>query len=160
MDFSTRNAFRNAPVGYGGPYKKTQYGCLHGFGQVQDSIPIMPGLFWGGQDAFVNAGVYPPEIWFVKGRIFWTPAEFKTQKNAWHIAAASSQLVMRPLLANKDEHKNGSVATLWSDTLMCMGGKYAELAQEANNPAARRWERGTLALVGAVRKFLKPYNRW
>jgi putative transcriptional regulator len=48
LDLSLKLAFPKAPVTYGGPVLTDEYSILHGFGEVEGSRKVAPGVFVGG----------------------------------------------------------------------------------------------------------------
>jgi putative transcriptional regulator len=54
LDLSLKLAFRSAPVTYGGPVAKEEFSILHGFGQVEGSRKLCPGVFIGGSEELMN----------------------------------------------------------------------------------------------------------
>jgi putative transcriptional regulator len=127
LDRSTQLAFWYAPVYNGGPMASNHFTTLHGFGHVDGSFPVVPGVFCGGSTAFMEGGM-TPELVFIRGRTAWTRRQINRQlrRNRWHIVAVSSEL----LLQGTDRQKTRQ--HLWSDVLVCMGGKYADIAKKHN----------------------------
>jgi putative transcriptional regulator len=126
LDRSIQLAFWYAPVYDGGPMASNHYTTLHGFGHVDGSFPVVPGVFCGGSTAFME-GSMTPELVFIRGRTAWTRRQIDRQlrRNQWHIVAVSSEL----LLQGTDGQMTRN---LWSDVLVCMGGKYADIAKKHN----------------------------
>jgi putative transcriptional regulator len=54
LDLSLKLAFRSAPVTYGGPVAKEEFSLLHGFGHVEGSRKLCPGVFIGGSEELMN----------------------------------------------------------------------------------------------------------
>lgn len=48
VDLSLKLAFNTATVSYGGPVLQEEYSILHGYGEVEGSKKIAPGVFVGG----------------------------------------------------------------------------------------------------------------
>lgn len=125
LDRSTQLAFWYAPVYDGGPMASNHYTTLHGFGHVDGSFPVVPGVFCGGSTAFMEGGMMP-ELAFIRGKMAWTRRQINRQlrRNQWHIVAVSSEL----LLQGTDRQMTRR--NLWSDVLLCLGGKYADIAKK------------------------------
>lgn len=124
LDRSTQLAFWYAPV-YDGGSIGNHYTTLHGFGHVNGSFTVVPGVFCGGSTAFMEGGMMP-ELVFIRGKVAWTRRQINRQlrRNQWHIVAVSSEL----LLQGTDRQMTRR--NLWSDVLVCMGGKYADIAKK------------------------------
>mmetsp|Transcript_18882 Transcript_18882/g.29097 ORF Transcript_18882/g.29097 Transcript_18882/m.29097 type:complete len:423 (-) Transcript_18882:321-1589(-) len=134
MDLSLKLAFNNAPVTYGGPVQAEDYSLLHGYGQVEGSRKLCPGVFVGGSEELMNevrlGSLRKEEALFVKGHAAWVPGQLSREiaKGVWYTAAVSSDFILRYAGApttiedNKDD--------LWSDILTCMGGKHADIASQ------------------------------
>jgi putative transcriptional regulator len=54
LDLSLKLAFKQAPVTYGGPVLAEDIAVLHGFGQVEGSKKLAPGVFIGGSEELMN----------------------------------------------------------------------------------------------------------
>lgn len=132
MDLSLKLAFNAAPVTYGGPVLTEEYSILHGFGEVEGSTKLCPGVYVGGSEELMNEvrinRFDPKKALFVKGHAAWTPKQLQREisKGVWYVAAVSSDFVLRyagaPITDADNPHD------LWSDILTCMGGKHAEIA--------------------------------
>ena len=48
VDLSLKLAFNSSPVTYGGPVMQEEYSILHGYGEVEGSKKVAPGVFVGG----------------------------------------------------------------------------------------------------------------
>jgi len=133
LDLSLKLAFTSAPVTYGGPVMTEEFSILHGFGHVEGSQKLCPGVYVGGSEELMNEvrinRFDPHNALFVKGHAAWVPGQLNREiaKGVWYTAAASSDLILRYAGAPVTEDDNPK--DLWSDILTCMGGKYAELAK-------------------------------
>jgi putative transcriptional regulator len=71
LDLSLKLAFPSAPVGYGGPVATEEFSILHGFGQVEGSRKLCPGVYIGGSEELMNEvrinRFDPRNALFVKG---------------------------------------------------------------------------------------------
>jgi putative transcriptional regulator len=135
LDRSTQLAFWYAPVCDGGPMNSNHYTTLHGFGHVDGSFPVVPGVFCGGSAAFMEEGM-TPDLVFIKGRTAWTRRQINRQlwRNQWHIVAVSSELLLQGTSTSTSTSTDRQMThrNLWEDVLVCMGGKYADIAKKHN----------------------------
>jgi len=133
LDLSLKLAFPSSPVSYGGPVTTEEYSILHGFGHVEGSEKLCPGVYVGGSEELMNEvrinRFDPRNALFVKGHAAWVPNQLSREisKGVWYVAAVSSDFILR--YANAPVTENDNHDDLWSDILNCMGGKYAEIAQ-------------------------------
>jgi putative transcriptional regulator len=133
LDLSLTLAFPSAPVTYGGPVLTEEFSILHGFGEVEGSRKLCPGVYIGGSEELMNEvrinRFSPRNALFVKGHAAWISGQLNRElsKGVWYMAAVSSDLILRyagaPLTAADNEKD------LWSDILTCMGRDYAEIAR-------------------------------
>lgn len=132
LDLSLKLAFRSARVTYGGPVLTDEYSILHGFGEVEGSTKLCPGVYVGGSEELMNEvrinRFDPSKALFVKGHAAWTPKQLQREinKGVWYVAAVSSDFILRyagaPVTPDDNPHD------LWSDILLCIGGKHADIA--------------------------------
>ena len=54
LDVSLRIAFTSAHVADGGPEQQEEYSIIHGFGEVEGSTKLCPGIFVGGSVELMN----------------------------------------------------------------------------------------------------------
>lgn len=132
LDLSLKLAFRSSPVAYGGPVLQEEFAVLHGFGHVEGSKKLAPGVFIGGSDELMNQvrinRFDPSKALFIKGHAAWVPGQLDREisKGVWYIASASSDLMLRYAGAPTTGDDNDN--DLWSDILTCMGGNFASIA--------------------------------
>lgn len=134
LDLSLKLAFSASPVTYGGPVLPDEYSIVHGFGEVDGSTKLCPGVFVGGSEELMNEvrinRFDPRNALFCRGHSAWVPGQLNREiaKGVWYTAAVSSDLILRyagaPVTEQQDHPHD-----LWSDILECMGGSYAELAK-------------------------------
>jgi putative transcriptional regulator len=145
LDLSLKLAFRQAPVTYGGPVLTGDFAVLHGFGQVEGSKKLAPGVFIGGSEELMNEvrinRFDPTKALFVKGHAAWVPGQLDREitKGVWYTAAVAPDLLLRYAGALTTEQDN--VHDLWSDILTCMGPKFADIAQRYSD------QRGDLRMM-------------
>lgn len=133
VDLSLKLAFNCASVSYGGPVMNEDYSVLHGYGEVEGSKKVAPGIFVGGSrelmDEVRRNNFDPHEALFVKGHAAWVPSQLSREvsKGVWYIASVSPDLILR--YAGAPMHEGDNPDNLWSDILSCMGKKHAEIAK-------------------------------
>jgi len=134
VDLSLKLAFNSATVSYGGPVMQEDYSILHGYGEVEGSKKVAPGVFVGGSRELMNEVrrncFDSSHALFVKGHAAWIPAQLSREvtKGVWYIASVSPDFILRYAGAPKSEEDN--VNDLWSDILTCMGGKFHKIAKK------------------------------
>jgi putative transcriptional regulator len=132
VDLSLKLAFNCATVSYGGPVMQEDYSVLHGYGEVEGSKKVAPGIFVGGSrelmDEVRSNNFDPHEALFIKGHAAWVPSQLSREisKGVWYMASASPEFILR--YAGKPQSHSGST-DLWSDILSCMGKEHAEVAE-------------------------------
>ena len=133
LDLSLKLAFKSAPVTYGGPVLAEEYSVLHGFGHVEGSSKLCPGVYIGGSEELMNEvrinRFDPRNALFVKGHAAWVPGQLTREinKGVWYTAAVSSDFILR--YAGAKVTKDDNPKNLWSDILECLGGNYAKIAK-------------------------------
>jgi len=134
LDLSLKLAFTSSPVTYGGPVLTEEFAVLHGFGHVEGSKKLAPGVFIGGSEELMTevriARFDPRHALFIKGHAAWVSGQLEReiQKGVWYIASASSDFLLRYAGAPTTEEDNDT--DLWADILNCMGDNYAEIARK------------------------------
>lgn len=134
VDLSLKMAFNSASVTYGGPVMDEEYSVLHGYGEVDGSKKVAPGVFVGGSEELMNQvrkhNLDPRDALFVKGHAAWVPNQLSREisKGVWYVASCSADFILRYAGAPVSDEDNKE--DLWSDILTCMGGKYAQIAEE------------------------------
>ncbi len=142
LDLSLKLAFTTSPVTYGGPVLTDEFAVLHGFGHVEGSKKLAPGVFIGGSEELmteVRINRFDPlKALFIKGHAAWVSGQLEReiQKGVWYIGSVSSDFLLRYAGAptTDEDDKND----LWSDILNCMGGEYGEIAQKYAGRGDRR----------------------
>jgi putative AlgH/UPF0301 family transcriptional regulator len=141
LDLSLKLAFKQAPVTYGGPVLAEDIAVLHGFGQVEGSKKLAPGVFIGGSEELMNEvrinRFDPTKALFVKGHSAWVPGQLDREigKGVWYTAAVAPDLLLRYAGAPTTEQDN--VNDLWSDILTCLGPEFADNGQTIYGSAGR-----------------------
>jgi len=136
LDLSLKLAFSEAPVTYGGPVNSDQFSILHGFGEVEGSRKVAPGIFVGGSEELMDevrmTHLDPKEALFVKGHAAWVAGQLKKEicKDVWYSAAVSSDFILR--YASTATKESDTPSDLWSEIMQCMGDEFATLALAAD----------------------------
>ena len=119
------------PVYLGGPVKNDCIFFIHSNPDIEDSLRIIDGLYWGGSlDAIhtlIEAGkITENDIRFYLGYSGWNPNQLDREisEKSWVLSHASVQEVINP---NPEE--------LWSNYLKNMGTDYAIWANFPADPA-------------------------
>jgi putative transcriptional regulator len=137
IDLSLNDGLTDFPpydgqVYLGGPVHKDNLFFIHTLGdKIEDSIEIMPGLFWGGnfetiKQLISSYQIDHNEIRFFAGFSGWetTQLEKEIEEQAWIVTDASPNLIM-----NTNDDK------MWSEVLKRMGAEYAILANFPLDPS-------------------------
>ena len=115
----------------GGPVARdTLHFLFRGEHPVKDAMPVIPGLYWGGDFneliEKVNAGnISPQDIRFFVGYSGWEPGQLEAEleDNTWVVAEADVKTVF-----GMEEQK------LWKNSMKSLGGEYALLANSPIDP--------------------------
>ena len=107
------------------------YTILHGFGEVEGSTKLAPGVFVGGSKELMNEVRMdcfdPNDTLFIKGHQAWEHNQLsqELQNGEWYPVSVSSAFILRHALgeANYD-------GDLWYDIMTCIGGEYSQVADE------------------------------
>lgn len=142
LDLSLKLAFNSSPVTYGGPVMQEEYSILHGYGEVEGSTKIAPGIFVGGSEELMKEvrkhNMRPDQALFVKGHAAWVPNQLSREvaKGVWYPASVSSDFILRYAGAPVNERDNSD--DLWADILTCMGGQFEATAKNNSKKGDRR----------------------
>lgn len=123
----------NGKVYLGGPVKRNNLFFIHTLGKkIDDSVEIIPGLFWGGNFDMVKSlisckVIQDNEIRFFAGYSGWAPQQLtqEIKDQSWFVGNPQVDLIM------KDEPGN----QLWSHLLKDMGKEYAIIANFPVDPS-------------------------
>ena len=121
----------NIKVFLGGPVKTDNLFMIHTLGeQIDDSIEIVKGLYWGGnieqiKDLIISKKIKPGSIHFYLGYSSWEPEQLNRElaENAWLVINASVKTVFDP-----------QPKKMWSNFLKNLGDKYAIWANQPIDP--------------------------
>jgi len=118
------------PLFYGGPVSQNALFYIHSLGDIRESMPITPTLYWGGdfeqvQELIRSQKATSNTIRFFAGYAGWSlgQLEQEIEEKAW-IVQRYSPLVMK--LAPE---------TMWKDKIRRMNNEYAYWANIPTNPS-------------------------
>jgi putative transcriptional regulator len=123
----------NSKIFYGGPVQTNMLQFIYrsDYPFIENSIEILPGLYWGGSfdilKAMIQAGsVVADDFRFFLGYSGWGEEQLADELtiNSWIVADSTIENIF------SDEPDN-----LWRDTLKGMGKKFAILASFPENPS-------------------------
>lgn len=122
----------DTPVFLGGPVKTDSLYFIHTLGEeIENSLEITNGLFWGGEIEHVKelitiGKIQPNDIKFFVGYSGWVPKQLDGElaRNSWLVSNTSAKQVMRSNPEN-----------LWKDTVKDMGSEYAYWTNFPTDPA-------------------------
>lgn len=120
----------NMPVFLGGPVKTDSIFFIHTRPEIEGSLPIMEGLFWGGDIDVVKTliksrSITKAEIRFFVGYSGWSPNQLDREisEKSWVLSHTTISEVI-----------NDHPETLWSNYLKSMGQDYAIWANFPADP--------------------------
>ncbi|MDP1621950.1 MAG: YqgE/AlgH family protein [Bacteroidales bacterium] len=123
-------SFYNLPVYLGGPVKTDSIFFIHTRSNIEQSQPIMQGLYWGGdldviREMLRSKVMLPREIRFFVGYSGWSPNQLDRELNekSWVLSQTSVKEVI-----------NDHPESLWSNYLKNMGKDYAIWANFPADP--------------------------
>lgn len=139
---SLKLAFNSTPVTYGGPVMQEDYSVLHGYGNVDGSKKVAPGVFVGGSEELMKEvcrnNLHTSHAPFAKGHAAWVPNQLSREisKGVWYTASFSTDFILR--YAGAPVSADDNKVDLWLDILTCMGGEYAYIAKKRSGKDDRR----------------------
>ena len=142
VDLSLKLAFNTATVSYGGPVLQEEYSILHGYGEVEGSKKVAPGVFVGGSEELMSEvrrhNFRPDQALFVKGHAAWVPGQLTREisKGVWYPASVSADLILR--YAGAPISPDDNQKDLWSDILTAMGGEFKDIADTHSGKGDQR----------------------
>jgi putative transcriptional regulator len=120
----------NLPVYLGGPVKTDSIFYIHTREDVAEGLPIMQGLYWGGdlnaiKEMLKKKIMSPSEIRFFVGYSGWSPNQLdrELREKSWVL----SQTTVKEVINDQPE-------SLWSNYLKNMGQDYAIWANFPADP--------------------------
>ncbi|MEI7983659.1 MAG: YqgE/AlgH family protein [Bacteroidota bacterium] len=121
----------NMPVFLGGPVKTDSIFFIHTRKDIDQSMPIMQGLYWGGDIGVIrgmleNDELTEKEIRFFVGYSGWDPSQLdrEIREKSWVLSHTTVAEVI-----NRNPEK------LWSDHIRSMGKDYAIWANFPADPS-------------------------
>jgi putative transcriptional regulator len=122
---------QNLPLYLGGPVKTDSLFFIHTRSDIDQSVPIMQGLYWGGDLTAIkallkNKTMSPSEIRFFVGYSGWSANQLdrELREKSWVL----SQTTVSEIINDHPE-------MLWSNYLKSMGQDYAIWANFPADPA-------------------------
>ena len=123
-------SFYTMPVYLGGPVKTDSIFFIHTRDDIEQSLPIMQGLYWGGdldaiREMLRSKVMSPREIRFFVGYSGWSPNQLdrELKEKSWVL----SQTTVKEIINDHPEK-------LWSNYLKNMGKDYAIWANFPADP--------------------------
>ena len=122
----------NTQVFLGGPVKTDSIFFIHTRNDlIRDSMPVLPGIFWGGDIVQVmklleGNILTSKEIRFYVGYSGWAPKQLEEEmeRNSWIV----SKTVKDQVISDNPEN-------LWGEILRSMGGQYQLWSNYPSDPA-------------------------
>jgi putative transcriptional regulator len=122
----------DARVYLGGPVKTDNLFYIHTLGDaIADSLPILDGIFWGGDlervKELISLGMLNKDnIRFFIGYSGWMPKQLESElkRDSWLVSNITAERVMR-----------ASTETMWQDTVVDLGEKYRHWLNFPSEPA-------------------------
>ncbi|CAG9465540.1 unnamed protein product [Pedinophyceae sp. YPF-701] len=124
---SQRRAFADNRVYCGGLRGQQAMHFLHGHGDLEGSLEIVPGVYIGGLSAaaqdVVDGKKRASDFRFICGMMSWDVGQLNAEVEAgcWITAACSRPLIIKQCLTLP--------TPLWREVLGLMGGEYAQIAE-------------------------------
>jgi len=119
-------------ISLGGPVKPENLYFLHTVGnRIEGSIPVMDGIYMGGEfedlkELVISGEIKDDDLRFFVGYSGWEPKQLdnELEKKAWLIVKADAKDVM-----------DTSLDKLWSETLKQQGKKYEIMSKFPEDPS-------------------------
>lgn len=119
----------DAPISLGGPVQQNTLHFIHRH-EMEDAIPILDGVYWGGDFELLKSLVRYDELPLNKVRFFlgyagWSPGQLEEEieEGGWFTAHADAAFIF-----NVDPDR------LWRTVMREMGGEYALLSNFPEDP--------------------------
>ncbi len=118
------------PVYIGGPVEQNQLYYLHTHEEVDGTLPVVPGIFWGGDflkltDMLRKGEIRPGEIRFFAGYSGWgaRQLERELEENTWMVG----DITPKRFFEFPDKH-------FWETSMSELGGRYRIWANFPKDP--------------------------
>lgn len=129
-DLVTELSGINFPVYIGGPVEQNQLYYIHTHPEIEDSLLINDGVYWGGDfgnlTKMLKAGeILPGEIRFFAGYNGWDGQQLENEikEDSWLIGDIASEVLFQ--IPNRD---------IWEKSMSELGGKYKIWANFPEDP--------------------------
>lgn len=129
-DLVTELAGVDFPVYIGGPVEQNQLYYLHKHPELEDALPVVDGIYWGGDFAVLaqmlqEDKIQPGEIRFFAGYSGWDAGQLEREleENTWMIGDITNKKFFE--LPNTD---------LWESSMSELGGRYRIWANFPKDP--------------------------
>ena len=121
----------NTPALVGGPVQQDTLHYIHRFPSLEDSVEILPGIFWGGNFErllfLLDTKQMPhKDIKFFLGYSGWTAGQLdeELKQDSWIVSdQASEELIF-----------DTEPDSMWKKTLRIMGGRYSVYSNYPKDP--------------------------
>lgn len=121
----------NSRIYLGGPVQNENIYFIHTLGeQIDGSLKIMEGLFWGGdleqvKEMILLKKIGPDDIRFFVGYSGWVSKQLEGElkRNSWLVSSTDINQVMQT-----------NPNTLWNDSVLSLGGNYAYWVNFPSDP--------------------------
>ncbi len=121
----------DAPLYFGGPVQPEIMQFIHKIPNLEDSVEIKKGVYWGGNfdnlKFMIDTGqVLPNDIRFFIGYSGWAPLQLEQEiiRKSWIVSQASKKFIFTK---NYQE--------LWTEVLKNMGGYYKRFTNVPEDPS-------------------------
>jgi putative transcriptional regulator len=122
----------NSRIFFGGPVQDDSLFYIHTLGdQVENSLEIMPGIYWGGEIETIKELIglnliKPSQIRFFIGYSGWSPKQLdeELERNSWVVSGVSVDDILRT-----------TPSMLWSRSLRRLGEEYAHWVNFPDDPS-------------------------
>lgn len=118
------------PVYIGGPVETNQLYYLHRHPEIQDALPVVPGICWGGDFAVLTRmlkenKIQPEEIRFFAGYSGWGAGQLEREleENSWMVGDITPERFFE--IPNED---------IWESSMSGLGGCYRIWANFPKDP--------------------------
>lgn len=118
------------PVYVGGPVEQNQLYYLHKHPELENALPIVNGIYWGGDFAVLTRmlrekKILPDEIRFFAGYSGWNARQLEQEleENTWMVGDITKQKFF-----------GSSYENLWESSMSELGGRYRIWANFPEDP--------------------------
>jgi putative transcriptional regulator len=121
----------NSKIFLGGPVQGDSLFFIHTLGdQVENSLEILPGIYWGGdieriRELIELSLIKPSQIRFFIGYSGWSPNQLdeELERNSWVVSSATADDLLRT-----------TPSMLWTRSLRRLGNDYAHWIKFPDDP--------------------------